>query len=117
MSTLTGTLVPYTTLFRSVRLEEVAVTAQHLIEVDLLAVRQHRAAADRRGAVDARQLARRRFGERAGRACRHRSEEHTSELQSLMRSSSAVFCLKNKNIITHNNHKYTVLHPYPHHYT
>src|SRR3546814_5851561 len=27
-----------------------------------------------------------------------RSEEHTSELQSLMRSSYAVFCLKNKNI-------------------
>src|SRR3546814_10220965 len=26
-----------------------------------------------------------------------RSEEHTSELQSLMRSSYAVFCLKNKN--------------------
>src|SRR3546814_8523080 len=26
-----------------------------------------------------------------------RSEEHTSELQSLMRSSSAVFCLKTKN--------------------
>src|SRR3546814_1973269 len=26
-----------------------------------------------------------------------RSEEHTSELQSLMRTSSAVFCLKNKN--------------------
>src|SRR3546814_2873299 len=29
----------------------------------------------------------------------HRSEEHTSELQSLMRSSYAVFCLKNKNNI------------------
>src|SRR3546814_1551485 len=28
---------------------------------------------------------------------RFRSEEHTSELQSLMRSSYAVFCLKNKN--------------------
>src|SRR3546814_9339447 len=28
-------------------------------------------------------------------AC-HRSEEHTSELQSLMRSTYAVFCLKNK---------------------
>src|SRR3546814_9900990 len=28
---------------------------------------------------------------------RDRSEEHTSELQSLMRSSYAVFCLKNKN--------------------
>src|SRR3546814_5656615 len=29
--------------------------------------------------------------------CRLRSEEHTSELQSLMRTSSAVFCLKKKN--------------------
>src|SRR3546814_7165222 len=32
---------------------------------------------------------------------RHRSEEHTSELQSLMRTSYAVFCLKKKN--SHNN--------------
>src|SRR3546814_5720005 len=30
----------------------------------------------------------------------YRSEEHTSELQSLMRSSYAVFCLKKKNIRT-----------------
>src|SRR3546814_9783978 len=30
-----------------------------------------------------------------------RSEEHTSELQSLMRISYAVFCLKKKNINTH----------------
>src|SRR3546814_2686195 len=30
-----------------------------------------------------------------------RSEEHTSELQSLMRSSYAVFCLKKKNRYTH----------------
>src|SRR3546814_8644244 len=30
-----------------------------------------------------------------------RSEEHTSELQSLMRISYAVFCLKKKNIINH----------------
>src|SRR3546814_192806 len=29
-----------------------------------------------------------------------RSEEHTSELQSLMRNSYAVFCLKNKNLLT-----------------
>src|SRR3546814_3962297 len=35
---------------------------------------------------------------RIGRPARHvRSEEHTSELQSLMRSSYAVFCLKKKN--------------------
>src|SRR3546814_10446668 len=32
-----------------------------------------------------------------------RSEEHTSELQSLMRISYAVFCLKKKMIINHNN--------------
>src|SRR3546814_7938768 len=36
------------------------------------------------------QIAERRF------RCDHRSEEHTSELQSLMRISYAVFCLKNK---------------------
>src|SRR3546814_2682402 len=33
----------------------------------------------------------------------HRSEEHTSELQSLMRISYAVFCLKKKNKIQHTN--------------
>src|SRR3546814_9116888 len=42
-----------------------------------------------------------------------RSEEHTSELQSLMRSSYAVFCLKKKTNTTnqqhkvHNTHKHT----------
>src|SRR3546814_4530311 len=37
-----------------------------------------------------------------------RSEEHTSELQSLMRISYAVFCLKKKNYIKHSlQHKYT----------
>src|SRR3546814_7233081 len=34
---------------------------------------------------------------------RHRSEEHTSELQSLMRISYAVFCLKKKNNKQHNH--------------
>src|SRR3546814_5396722 len=33
-----------------------------------------------------------------------RSEEHTSELQSLMRSSYAVFCLKKKNTKIHTTH-------------
>src|SRR3546814_5478204 len=33
-----------------------------------------------------------------------RSEEHTSELQSLMRISYAVFCLKKKKRINYNNH-------------
>src|SRR3546814_10713273 len=36
------------------------------------------------------------------RRCAIRSEEHTSELQSLMRISYAVFCLKKKNTTTHN---------------
>src|SRR3546814_5248680 len=35
----------------------------------------------------------------AGERGWHRSEEHTSELQSLMRISYAVFCLKTKNNI------------------
>src|SRR3546814_9174432 len=42
-------------------------------------------------------------GNVAGEQRRARSEEHTSELQSLMRSSYAVFCLTNKtqHLITH----------------
>src|SRR3546814_7999095 len=38
-------------------------------------------------------------GAGVGRGERTRSEEHTSELQSLMRISYAVFCLKKTNII------------------
>src|SRR3546814_3309778 len=38
--------------------------------------------------------------------CCFRSEEHTSELQSLMRISYAVFCLKKKK---HNNHSDSLL--------
>src|SRR3546814_3933115 len=37
---------------------------------------------------------------RAGEVVTKRSEEHTSELQSLMRISYAVFCLKKKNYTT-----------------
>src|SRR3546814_1395216 len=36
---------------------------------------------------------------RRGRCRQPRSEEHTSELQSLMRTSYAVFCLKKKNLL------------------
>src|SRR3546814_2845128 len=43
------------------------------------------------------------------RSINSRSEEHTSELQSLMRISYAVFCLKKK---THNKHKTTYTHRY-----
>src|SRR3546814_4255073 len=43
----------------------------------------------------------------------HRSEEHTSELQSLMRISYAVFCLKKKKT-THNSLTRTTHTIYPH---
>src|SRR3546814_10267103 len=45
-------------------------------------------------------------GDHAFRSRQRRSEEHTSELQSLMRISYAVFCLKKKKQITH-THKPT----------
>src|SRR3546814_5776777 len=51
------------------------------------------------------------FAERVRQQCLKlkgdpRSEEHTSELQSLMRTSYAVFCLKKKN--NHTTHKHTL---------
>src|SRR3546814_8443576 len=43
--------------------------------------------------------------EKAGAETAERSEEHTSELQSLMRISYAVFCLKKKNNKNRHNNK------------
>src|SRR3546814_8492330 len=62
----------------------------------------HRAAALRLAAGRLRQLADGAQGRRrmAGASRGSRSEEHTSELQSLMRISYAVFCLKKKSIHT-----------------
>src|SRR3546814_6005372 len=40
---------------------------------------------------------------KAGTVAGIRSEEHTSELQSLMRSSYAVFCLKKKETVAYSN--------------
>src|SRR3546814_9971825 len=85
ISTRTDTLLPYTTLFRS---------------------DQWRRPARRRPG---------RLRQRRGARCapsRHppapaRSEEHTSELQSLMRISYAVFCL-NKNNCKPNEHVITI---------
>src|SRR3546814_10264336 len=48
-------------------------------------------------------LTRAMFGERLSRR-QMRSEEHTSELQSLMRISYAVFCLKTKNELNQHPH-------------
>src|SRR3546814_9991299 len=48
---------------------------------------------------------------------RPRSEEHTSELQSLMRISYAVFCLKKKKITTNTTHTPTQPHTHQTHIT
>src|SRR3546814_4536610 len=76
-STRTDTLFPYTTLFRSGALFLGELDPTQIHGLDDLNARQVRAT---------------------------RSEEHTSELQSLMRISYAVFCLKKKK----NNSKHSV---------
>src|SRR3546814_984063 len=50
----------------------------------------------------------------AGSPSGARSEEHTSELQSLMRISYAVFCLKKKNTRTHKHSHITTPHRQTH---
>src|SRR3546814_2452342 len=125
ISTRTDTLVPYTTLFRSLfphrhrrawpEGREVGVQGQHR------SAELHRpGVAELPRPLQAAELLQRRLHphhraapqgclpgamEEAGRSGRHlsrqlqrlvRSEEHTSELQSLMRISYAVFCLKKK---------------------
>src|SRR3546814_6565842 len=113
-TTLTDTLFPYPTLFRS----DAARPPHHHhsphppgrgVEQRLLCRLAERqiveAAAE--GQLAARRAPHRQqcrlryqFHPRAGLYARARSEEHTSELQSLMRISYAVFCLKKKNTKT-----------------
>src|SRR3546814_1815568 len=80
-STRTDTLFPYTTLFRSETCRRRRDARQ-----------DHHDQA--RGQEQLRALGARSLREKP-KAC-PRSEEHTSELQSLMRISYAVFCLKKK---------------------
>src|SRR3546814_6136703 len=93
-STRTDTLFPYTTLFRSVAQDPSDEPAILLIK---------ELAADR-GDGELRHskvLANAPFAPPSGWLWTSmRSEEHTSELQSLMRISYAVFCLKKKKKIT-----------------
>src|SRR3546814_8766118 len=85
-STRTDTLFPYTTLFRSYPASWSVPTA---------APRTHRVSTSaRRPGTGRRHCPTVRS--RPHVPDRTRSEEHTSELQSLMRNSYAVFCLKKK---------------------
>src|SRR3546814_4959224 len=110
-STRTETLLPYTTLFRSrrgpvLRARRKAQRKVRLLDVADIVERPDRSFVGR-GALDSKQAG---IGEdegilespptigvdRPGELIGDRSEEHTSELQSLMRISYAVFCLKKK---------------------
>src|SRR3546814_6005903 len=109
-TTRTDTLFPYTTLFRSIRIKE----DSHWIE-------GHPRCGRLRSLVEKGRSEIVRLDEfESGHAVakgisllfasgkRPRSEEHTSELQSLMRISYAVFCLKNKRheMNTTSSHRY-----------
>src|SRR3546814_3852144 len=87
-STRTDTLFPYTTLFRS------------LGELDLC----HDDSSERPGSQEPSRGQQRgsrvKFRKAPAYVELARSEEHTSELQSLMRISYAVFCLKKKKTTT-----------------
>src|SRR3546814_6421790 len=98
-STRTDTLFPYTTLFRS---------PHHLRELRRARPEGQRYELHHGGSAPPRQGGADRARRRSAAArldlqshgllvlLRERSEEHTSELQSLMRISYAVFCLKKK---------------------
>src|SRR3546814_9691562 len=116
-STLTDTLFPYTTLFRSLERAHLGDEGQilfderengNLPQVDLLPAREGEQQVERsfpafqvelkrilalRGGCRRRVEGQRQILHRAPQASA-KSEEHTSELQSLMRISYAVFCLK-----------------------
>src|SRR3546814_6054741 len=101
-STRTDTLFPYTTLFRSDAVAQAPGAARRRARHPPPAPRTELWIAtfhDRHFLEP---------GKRAGgsgvkaHAALGRSEEHTSELQSLMRISYAVFCLKKKKIYKHN---------------
>src|SRR3546814_10510934 len=96
-STRTDTLFPYTTLFRSACLD--GNGAEPHIIVAGRPEGAHRSLMPETSSFDRiahiEMLAR--------RVAARRSEEHTSELQSLMRISYAVFCLKKKTKSNNNN--------------
>src|SRR3546814_2641602 len=82
-STRTDTLFPYTTLFRSAVVDD----QQRQRFIDAVGAPVHHGGGGAR--LD-------RLAGEVVAVERRRSEEHTSELQSLMRISYAVFCLKKK---------------------
>src|SRR3546814_5596059 len=98
-STRTDTLFPYTTLFRSTGAIDGRVNNYRIESVGLFNIDTN---------MDLKTAPRGGFeiaGNVRARSTQlfNRSEEHTSELQSLMRNSSAVFCLQKTPHYTYNS--------------
>src|SRR3546814_5849864 len=110
-ATRSDTLFPYTTLFRSLvaifDLGSGKVMQHHLHHAELVQVGVEQRSNYHDGAVRARFVSSHHSisnpPPRPGHRTTPRSEEHPSELQSLMRISYAVFCLNKKNIKHHTN--------------
>src|SRR3546814_1280992 len=109
-STRTDTLFPYTTLFRSYLclIDLVDQGFQRTVQLQQRRIRDGLLATGRRSDTGNHHGACQQYESNGGhqehlrcadegRDMVVRSEEHTSELQSLMRISYAVFCLKKKN--------------------
>src|SRR3546814_2441571 len=106
-STRTDTLFPYTTLFRSGLEANPDQPGATMLPEAAAANRPIFYAGDgsMRSLSEIRALFAAKLAEGGGR-----SEEHTSELQSLMRISYAVFCLKKKKIPKQHKLRYTRTH-------
>src|SRR3546814_3564300 len=107
-STRSDTLFPYTTLFRSRSWNGDDGVTGHRCVTGVMNGNPMPGSSDKRVVLDRdagiRQLAARLVGHEDALhlgAKLSRSEEHTSELQSLMRISYAVFCLKKKKKVPH----------------
>src|SRR3546814_7331668 len=97
-STRTDTLVPYTTLFRSHWVRPPAATSPHAAASHRRNANEHAVGNRRTHHITSTQAT--------------RSEEHTSEIQSLMRLSYAVFCLKKQTYMLIDNNKTTTARSY-----
>src|SRR3546814_2984439 len=117
-STRTDTLFPYTTLFRSPCVRALGSQRKARIRISIIPIGICPASSQESAVQsvetleqDGRKIHARPQSRQKSRCCRglpvpfprwhnlaigYRSEEHTSELQSLMRTSYAVFCLKKK---------------------
>src|SRR3546814_6008267 len=105
--TRTDTLFPYTTLFRSLRqkLSSVTILPPHEVPPDLVTLYSRvRYRVNQRPPTTRVMIHDAAQGVIGATLPITRSEEHTSELQSLMRISYAVFCLKKKKQQVITNH-------------